>query len=97
MRVLERRLRRLEEGLLPPVGTAESRRVHQLALEVQRSRAARLGLPVPYDVPAVAFRPGMSLAEMIVASRERWRARRKAEEAGISVPSTADADRRARP
>jgi hypothetical protein len=69
MRVLERRLRRLEVGLLPPVETAESRREHQIALDIRRSRAARLGLPEPDDVPAVAFRPGMSLAEMIVASR----------------------------
>ena len=69
MRVLEKRLRRLEVGLLPPVDTASSRRVHQIALDIRRSRAKRLGLPEPDDVPASACRPGMSLAEMIVASR----------------------------
>jgi hypothetical protein len=71
MRVLERRLRRLEEGLLPPVETEESRRLHEVVQDIRRRRAARLGLPEPEDVPAPAFRPGMSLAEMILAARER--------------------------
>jgi hypothetical protein len=71
MRVLERRLRKLEEGLLPLAETAESRRVHEIVLEIRRSRAARLGLPEPEDVPAPAFRPGMSLGEMIIESRVR--------------------------
>jgi hypothetical protein len=71
VRVLEKRLRKLEEGLLPPPETAESRRVHELVLDIRRRRAARLGLPEPEDVPAPAFRPGMSLAEMIIASRVR--------------------------
>ena len=71
MRVLERRLRRFEEGLLPPPETAESRRLHEIVLGIRRARAARLGLPEPEDVPAPAFRPGMSLAEMILAARER--------------------------
>src|ERR1017187_7186284 len=59
MRVLERRLRRFEEGLLPPPETAESRRLHEIVLGIRRARAARLGLPEPEDVPAPAFRPGM--------------------------------------
>src|ERR1022692_329744 len=67
MRVLERRLRRFEEGLLPPPETAESRRLHEIVLGIRRARAARLGLPEPEDVPAPAFRPGMSLASMISA------------------------------
>ena len=71
MRVLERRLRRFEEGLLPPPETAESRRLHEIVLGIRRARAARLGLPEPEDVPAPAFRPGMSLAEIILAARER--------------------------
>ena len=71
MRVLERRLRRLEEGLLPPPETEESRQLHEIVLDIQRRRAARLGLPEPEDVPTPAFRPGMSLAEMILAARER--------------------------
>ena len=45
MRVLERRLRRLEVGPLPPPETAESRRVHEIVLDIRRRRAARLGLP----------------------------------------------------
>jgi hypothetical protein len=71
MRVLEKRLRRLEIGLLPPPETVESRRGHQLVLDIRRARAARLGLPEPEDLPAPAFRPGMSLSEMIIASRVR--------------------------
>jgi hypothetical protein len=53
MRVLEKRLRRLEIGLLPPPETAESRRVHEIVLDIRRTRAARLGLPEPEDLPAV--------------------------------------------
>jgi hypothetical protein len=84
MRVLEKRLRRLEVGLLPPAEMAESRRLHEIVLDMRRRRAARLGLPEPLDVPAPAFPPGMSLAEMIIAARVRrpltaadadWRAR----------------------
>ena len=67
MRVLEKRLRRLEVGLLPPPETAESRRIHKIALDIQRRRAAGLGLPGPEDVPEPALRPGMSLAETIIA------------------------------
>jgi hypothetical protein len=70
MRVLEKRLRRLEI-LLPQAETGESRQAHELVLDIRRQRAARLGLPEPEDVPAPAFRPGMSLAEMIIASRVR--------------------------
>ena len=71
MRVLERRLRRLELGLLPPVETEESRRLHEIVLDIRRRRAARLGLPEPEDVPEPAFPPGMSVGEMILASRKR--------------------------
>jgi hypothetical protein len=71
MRVLERRLRKLEEGLLPPPETEESRRVHEIVLDIRRRRAARLGLPVPDDDPAKPHRPGMSLADGIRAARQR--------------------------
>jgi hypothetical protein len=71
MRVLEKRLRRLEIGLLPPPETAESRRVHEIVLDIRRRRAARLGLSEPEDVPAPVFRQGMSLGEMIIAARVR--------------------------
>lgn len=71
MRALEKRPRRLEVGLLPPPETAESRRLHQIALEIRQRRAARLGLPVPKDLPDPGFKPGMSLAEMIIAARVR--------------------------
>jgi hypothetical protein len=82
MRVLERRLRRLEVGLLPPPETAESRRLHEIVLGIRRARAARLGLSELEDVPAPAFRPGMSLADCIRASVQRERERRAAEETG---------------
>jgi len=71
MHVLERRLRRLEERLLPPPETQESRCLHEIVLDIRRRRAARLGLPEPEDVLAPAFRPGMSLGEMILAARKR--------------------------
>jgi hypothetical protein len=84
MRVLERRLRKLEEGLLPPPETAESRRMHEIVMGIRRARAARLGLPEPEDVPDPPdpdYRPGMSLAEMIRAGVQCMRERRAAEEA----------------
>ena len=71
MRVMEKRLRRLEVGLLPPITTADSRRVSEIVLDMRRRRAARLGLPEPEDVPQPAFRPGMSLGEMIIDARVR--------------------------
>ena len=71
MRVLEKRLRRLEVGLMPPPETAESRDLHERVLEIRRRRAADLGLAEPEDVPEVALRPGMSLGEMILAARRR--------------------------
>jgi hypothetical protein len=71
MSVLEKRLRRLEVGLLAPTETEESRRLHEIVLDIRRRWAASLGLPVPEDVPAPASRPGMSLAEMIIAARVR--------------------------
>jgi hypothetical protein len=70
MRVLERRLRRLEEGLLPPAETAESRELREIVLDIRRRRAARLGIPVE-DLPERTYRPGMSIAEGILASRQR--------------------------
>jgi hypothetical protein len=42
MRVLERRLRRLEEGLLSPPETADSRRLREIVLDI--GVAARQGL-----------------------------------------------------
>jgi hypothetical protein len=82
MRVLERRLRRLEEGLLPPAETEESRRLHEVALDIRRRRAARLGLPDPEDDPEPVYRPGMSIGDTIRAGVQRMRERRAAEEAG---------------
>lgn len=83
MRVLERRLRRLEVGLLPPPETAESRRVSKIVLAIRRARAARLGLPEPEEDPEPVYKPGMSMAEVILASRERWRSRDEAKQAAI--------------
>ena len=60
MRVLEKRLRRLEEGLLPSAETVESRDLHERVLAILRRRAA-LGRPEPENVPAPVSRPGMSL------------------------------------
>lgn len=73
MRVLEKRLRRLEVSLLPPPETVESRRVHEIVLDIRRRRAARLGLPEPEDV-AEPMEPGwrgMSLADIIRQGRKR--------------------------
>jgi hypothetical protein len=53
------------------VANGESRRLHEVVLDIRRRRAARLGLPEPKDVPAPAFPPGMSLGDMIRAARER--------------------------
>jgi hypothetical protein len=69
MRVVEKRVRRLEVGLLPAAETPEDRRLHEI--DILRRRAARHGLPEPEDVPAPSFRPGMSMAEMIIAARVR--------------------------
>jgi hypothetical protein len=82
MRALEKRLCRLEEGLLPPPETEESRRLHEIVMDIRRRRAARLGLPEPEDIPDPEYRPGMSLAEGIRASVQRVRERRTAQEAG---------------
>jgi hypothetical protein len=71
MRVLEKRLRRLEEGLLPLAETAESRRLNGIVLDIRRRRLARLGLPEPEDDPKPRYRPGMSLADGIRAARQR--------------------------
>ena len=73
MRVLERRLRKLEEGLLPPPETEESRRVHEIVLDIRRRRAARLGLPEPEDAPEPAYRPGIPIGAAILAARQRRR------------------------
>jgi hypothetical protein len=81
MRVLERRLRRLEEGLLPPPENAESRRLLDAVLDGQRREAARLGLPAPEDDPEPVYRPRMSIGETIRAGVQRMRARWAAEEA----------------
>jgi hypothetical protein len=79
MRMLERRLRRLEGELLPPPETEESRRMHEVVMDIRRRRAVRLGLPEPEEIPTPAYRSGMGLAEIIRASRAQCRARRKAE------------------
>ena len=71
MRVIEKRLRRLEAGLLPPPETKHWQGLREIVLANRRRRAARLGLPEPEDVPQPAFRPGMSLAEKIIAARVR--------------------------
>ena len=73
MRVLERRLRRLEVGLLPLAET-ELRRLHEIVLSIRRRRAARLGLPVQEDVPAPAHRPGVSIGDTIRAGVQHMRA-----------------------
>jgi hypothetical protein len=68
MRVPERRLRRLEDGLLPPAETEELRRLHEIPLDLRRRQAA-LGLPEMDDGPEPAYWPDMSLADII---RARW-------------------------
>jgi hypothetical protein len=83
MRVLERRLRRLEVGLLPPAETEASRLYYEAALTMSRNRARRLGQPLPDEVPGLEWTRQMStLGEIIRAGRERMRERHAAEEAG---------------
>jgi hypothetical protein len=75
MRVLDKRLRRLEGRLLPPAETEESRRLHEVVMDIRRRRAARLGLSEPEEyVPEPGWR-GMSLADIILAARRRKEAR----------------------
>jgi len=70
MRVLEKRLRRLEVGLLAPTETEESRRLHEVVLDIRRRRAARLGIPEPKYDPEHNWRC-MSHADTILAARRR--------------------------
>jgi hypothetical protein len=70
MKSVSKRLRRLEEGLLPPAETAESRELREIVLDIRRRRAARLGTPVE-DLPERTHRPVRSIAEGILASRQR--------------------------
>ena len=74
MKSVSKRLRRREVGLLPPAETEESRRLHEVVLDIRRRRAARLGVPVQDDVPEPGWR-GMSLAETILVARRREEAR----------------------
>jgi hypothetical protein len=67
----------LKRGLLPPAETEESRRDHEIVLDIQRRRAERLGLSAPDDIPEPEYRHGMSIAEIILASRERARAAKR--------------------
>jgi hypothetical protein len=73
------------QGLLPPLETAESRRLHQIVLDIRRARAARLGLPELEEDPEPVYKPGMSMVEVILASRERWRSRNEAKQPAILV------------
>jgi len=82
MRVLERRLRKLEQGMLPAAENAESRRVLDAVLDMQRRRAASLGLPAPEEDLESVYRPGMSIGDTIRAHLQRMRERRAAEEDG---------------
>ena len=75
MRVLERRLHKLEVGLLPAAESPESRCLYEIVLDIRRRRADRLALPEPEDVPEPAYRPDMSIAELITAARQRRRER----------------------
>jgi hypothetical protein len=71
MKVIEKRLRWLERGLLLPVETEASRRAYDLVLEIRRRRAKRLGLPVPDDPPRLEGRLRTSgIAETIRARRQ---------------------------
>jgi hypothetical protein len=72
-------------GLLPLAETAESRRIHEIVLNIRRGRAARLGLPEPQDDLESVYRPGMSIGETIRAGVQRMRARWAAGEAGVRI------------
>lgn len=80
MRVLEKRLRRLEVGLLPPAETEASRLYYDTVLAIARNRARMRGDPLPDEVPGLEWTRQMSsLGEIILAARERWRSRNEAE------------------
>jgi hypothetical protein len=81
--VLDKRLRRLEGGLLPPGQTEASRLYYETMLEISRNRAFRLGLPMPDSLPGLEWTRQIStLGEIILTERRRMRERRAAEEAG---------------
>jgi hypothetical protein len=82
MRVLERRLRRLEEGLLPPAETEASRRLHEIVLDIRRRRAERLGLTALEHVPEPIYRRGTSIGDTIRAGVRHMRERRAVEAVG---------------
>jgi hypothetical protein len=92
MRVLERRLRRLEEGLLPPAESEESRRILDAVIEIERRRAAMLGLPAPDDDPEPVYRPGMSIGDTIRAGVHRLREHWAVEEAEARSPARTSRD-----
>lgn len=74
MRVLDKRLRRLEVGLLPSGQTQSSRLYCEAMLEVSRNRAYRLGLPMPDSVPGLEWTHHInSLAEIILTTQGRLR------------------------
>ena len=88
MNAITRRIRRLEEKLAPPAATAESKRIHDIILGIQRRRAARLGLPIPEEVPLPAreYPPGTTIAGILRARFARRATQMAAESSGAITP-----------
>jgi hypothetical protein len=86
MRALDRRLRRLEVGLLPAAETEASRQYYDVVLTVAPNRARRLGEPIPDEAAGLEWtRQIRTLGEIIRAGQERMRARWAAQEAGAAM------------
>lgn len=79
MRVLERRLRRLEVGLLPQGETEASRIYHETVLTISRNRARMRGEPLPVEVLGLEWTRQMSTLTEIIRTGVQ-RERRAAEE-----------------
>lgn len=81
MRALDKRLRRLEVGLLPTAQTEASGLYHATMLEISRNRARMLGEPLPDEVPGLEWTRQIStIGEILGAELQQMRARWAAEE-----------------
>jgi hypothetical protein len=94
MRALDRRLRKLEVGLLPAAETEASRKYYDVMLEVARNRARMRGEPLPTEVAGLELTHQIrTIGEIIRTEVQRMRARRAAEEAGAAHERKVEGER----